>query len=71
MARTQSSPIALRSRSWTPPAYHTLYRRRGDGTVWSVEGVFRVDRQVRLEREGQKPIFPFAEQLVRDYEVVV
>ena len=60
--------IEAMRRPWTPPGYGTLYRRKTDQTVWTVRCVYTRDRQVRLERNGARACFPFADMLARDYD---
>jgi hypothetical protein len=63
MSVVRRSPVR-----WIPPEYGAPFRRKEDGTVWTVCGVYRHDRQVRLEREGCRAVFPFDSMLATDYE---
>lgn len=55
---------------WQPPQYGDLFRRRSDDTIWVCRGIYRHDRQVRLERDGQRPQYPFANMLASDWEAL-
>ena len=65
-----ASVTPMRLRYWTPPAYGAMFRRKTDGTIWTVRGIYRQDQQVRLERQGERPEWPFANMLNSDYEQV-
>jgi len=67
---TASSVTPMRLRRWEPPKIGAMYRRKDDGTIWYVRGVYRQDQQVRLERRerDQRPIWLFANMLNADWE---
>lgn len=72
-ARTSPDRQVVRRRAphWEPPRYGSLFRRKADGTVWVCRGIYRHDRQVRLEREGERPQYPCANMLAADWEQLV
>ena len=65
---TASSVTPMRLRRWEPPKIGAMYRRKDDGTIWYVRGVYRQDQQVRLERQDARPVYPFGNMLRQDWE---
>lgn len=54
--------------SWLPPEIHERFKRREDGAVYSVQNIYRHDRQVQLVPEGEgRPVYVFAGELDREW----